>query len=114
MNFLGVRLPSRHASAIDNDTAKPALHVGVQDWPCKALVLLRVAALATALIMQFCWHMNFVGVWLPSLHASAVDVEIEKPTLHVVGVQDWPCKTLVLLHVAALNTALVMSNPDGK
>ena len=58
--------------------------------------------------------LNFVGVWLPSLHASAVEVEIEKPTLHVVGVQDWLCKTLVLLHVAALNTALVMCSPDGK
>ena len=46
-----------------------------------------------------------VSVRLPSLHANAVDAEIERPALHV-GVQDRPCKTLVLLHVAALTTAL--------
>ena len=52
-------------------------------------------------------QVNVVSVRLPSLHASAVDVEIERPALHA-GAQDWPCKTLVLLHVAALATALVM------
>ena len=38
-------------SAIDTEIAKPALHVGGQDLPCKGLVLLRVAALATALVI---------------------------------------------------------------
>ena len=94
---------------VDTEIAKLALHVGLQDWVCKRLVLLHVAASATALFVQSWWQANIAGIRLPSLHASAVDVEIEKIAVHI-GVQDWPCKALVLLHVAALATALVMQS----